>query len=56
VLFVGVFCGNNLFTYVVCVALFIVFSYTLLSFMHITYFYLMHVNQRNVPVLRSVFL
>jgi len=40
----------------VCVVLYIVFSYALLSFMHITYFSLMHVNQRNVPVLRSVFL
>ena len=38
-LFVGVFCGSDLFTGVcVCAVLYIVFSYTPLSFMHNTYF------------------
>jgi hypothetical protein len=47
VLFVGVFCGSDLFTGVcvcvsvcvcVCVVLYILFSYTLLSYLHITSF------------------
>ena len=56
-LFVGVFCGNGyLQVLCMCVVLYIVFSYAVLSFMHVTYYKLMHVNQHNVPVLLSVFL
>jgi len=34
-----------------CVVLYIVFSYALLSFVQITSFYLMRVNQHSEPVL-----
>ena len=38
-LFVGVFCGSGyLHVLCMCVVLYIVFSYTLLSFMHNIYF------------------
>jgi hypothetical protein len=34
----------------VCVLLYIVFSYALFSYVHITSFELLHVNQQDVPV------
>jgi len=51
VFFVGVFCGSGyLQVLCMCVVLYIVFSYAVLSFMHATYYKLIHVNQHNVPV------
>ena len=50
---VGVVCGSDLYTGVcvcMCVVLHIVFSYTLFSYVHITSFYFLHVNQQDVPV------
>ena len=49
----GVFCGSDLFTWVcvcMCVVLYNVFSYALFSYMHVTSFLFLHVNQQDVPV------
>jgi hypothetical protein len=57
VLCVGLFCGSHLFTGVVAflyVVLYIAFSYALFSYVQITSFYFLHVNQQNVPVICCV--
>ena len=47
---VGVLCGSNLFTGVCTCVLYIVFSYALFSYVHITSVYFLHENQQDVPV------
>jgi len=50
-LFVAVFCGSGyLQVLCMCVVLYIVFSYALLSYVHITSLQFMHVIQQDVPV------
>jgi hypothetical protein len=46
---VGVLCATDLFTGVCTCVLYIVFSYALYSYVHIT-FYFLHVNQQAVLV------
>ena len=48
-----VFCVVGVYLQVcvcMCVVLYIVFSYTLFSYVHITSFYFLHMNQQDVPV------
>jgi len=48
---VGVVCGSDLYTGVCeCTVLYVVFSYALILYVHITSLYFLHVNQQDVPV------
>ena len=50
---VGVLCGRRLFTGV-CVCMCVVFSYAIFSYMHITSFYFLLVNEQDVPLICCV--